>query len=71
MWLIKKQTGDPVDAHPYCNTTPSDNEARQSRDFNHSHSVMGSLPAGTVHTQMEVKPPFAKLSLAFFPIATL
>lgn len=36
-----------------------------------SHSVMGSLPAGMVLTQMEFKPSFAKLSLALIPIATL
>lgn len=36
-----------------------------------SHLVMGNLPAGMAYKQMEFKPPFAKFSLALFPIATL
>lgn len=43
----------------------------QRHDFNHSHSVTGSLPAGIVYTQMEFGPSFAKFSLALFPIAAL
>lgn len=36
-----------------------------------THSLMGILPAEVACMQMESKPTFAKILLAFFPIASV